>query len=256
MQRIRDLVTELRAQGVEVGGLADLEQELAGLEQPGLWQRTHLFASEQWRRALAELDETAELGVLLARAASGEPLPLEEQARMREQLEDLVRLVPASALALTLKAIPGGALVTPWVLRKLNLLPSHWREAHLLEGLRGEAERLRREHPAAAARIDVLRVHLTDEGETRAVLQADLQAHWDADGDGLWDPSEVQSYDAAVAIARTQDPWRRNWYLLCEDTVFGPTRLAELPDDLPPLLVSWGGEAWVRFIDLRGDQSN
>lgn len=249
MSRIRELVDELRSQGIEVGGLEELHDELDGLERP-LWERTKDFLDEQWRRALGEVDETAELMHLVRQAVAGEELPAEDTVRMREQMEDLARMLPAGALAAGLKAIPGGTLITPWVLHTLGLLPSHWREAHLLDRLRAEAERLRNQHPVVARRIDVLRAALSDDGETRAALRADLQAHWDADSDGMWDPSERDDYQAAVVQARTQDPWRRNWYLLCEDTVFGPARLAELPPDLPPVLVNWGGEAWVWRDDL------
>jgi hypothetical protein len=166
MSRIAELVRELRAEGVEVGGLAELDEELDALERPGVWDRMKDFASEQWRRTLGEIDETADLMALVARAAGGEELPDEERTRMREQLEDVVRMVPASALTVGLKAIPGGALVTPWVLTRLDLLPSHWREARLLDKLRDEADKLRDEHPDAALRIDALRTHLTDDGET------------------------------------------------------------------------------------------
>ncbi len=254
MSRIDELVRELRAEGIEVGGLEALDAELQAVEQPGLLERLQGFASTQWERALGELDESAELLGLLARTAGDEPLAHDERARLEEQLRDVVRMVPASALTVGLKAIPGGTFVTPWVLRKLGLLPSRWREAHLLETLRKEADALRAEHPVAARRIDVLRATLTQEGERRAVLQVELQAHWDADRDGLWDPEETAAYEQAVRALRARrarDGWKRGWYLACEDTLFGPTRLEELVDaELPPVLVSWEGQAWVRLQDL------
>ena len=42
MSRIRELVGDLRAQGIEVGGLEELHDELDGLERP-LWERTKGF---------------------------------------------------------------------------------------------------------------------------------------------------------------------------------------------------------------------
>lgn len=254
MSRIEELVRELRAEGIEVGGLEVLDEELQAVEDPGVFERLQSFASTQWDRALGELDESAELLGLVAHAASGEALEPDERARLEEQLRDVVRMVPATALTVGLKAIPGGTLVTPWVLRKLGLLPSRWREAHMLAALRDEAEALRAEHPVAALRIDVLRAALTQESEHRAVLQAELQAHWDHDRDGLWDPEETAAYEDAVRglkARRRRDGWSRGWYLACEDRLFGPTRLEELVDaDLPPVLVSWEGEAWVRLQDL------
>ncbi len=254
MSRIDELVRELRAEGIEVGGLEVLDEELHAVEEPGVLERVQAFAATQWDRALGELDESAELMGLLAHAASGESLEPDERARLEEQLRDVVRMVPASALTVGLKAVPGGALVTPWVLRKLGLLPSRWREAHMLAALRDEAEALRTEHPVAAQRIDVLRAALTQESEQRAVLQAELQAHWDADRDGMWDPEETAAYEQALRELKTRrrrDGWSRGWYLACEDRLFGPTRLEDLVKaELPPVLVSWEGEAWVRLTDL------
>ena len=254
MSRIDELVRELRAEGVEVGGLEVLDEELRAVEGPGVFERLQAFAETQWDRALGELDESAELLGLITQAAGGEGLDHEERARVEEQLRDVVRMVPATALTVGLKAIPGGTLVTPWVLRKLGLLPSRWREAHVLAALRDQAETLRAEHPVAAQRIDVLRAQLTEESEHRAVLQAELQAHWDADRDGLWDPEETAAYEQALRelqARRRKDGWSRGWYLACEDRLFGPTRLEELVDaELPPVLVSWEGEAWVRLTDL------
>ena len=249
MSRIQELVDGLRAEGVEVGGLRELGLQFEAVEQPLAWKRLEVWAETQWERALGEFTDTSELLAMLARAIEGELSP-EEHARMSEQLGDLVRLVPAVLVTVALKMVPGGVLVAPWMLRRTGLLPSNWREAHMLERLGEEAETVRVEHPVAAARIDVFREVLTEEAAIRAALQADLQAHWDEDRDGLWDPSERDDYQAAVSSAGEKDPWHRSWYLFSEDAVFGPVRLSELPADLPPVLVSWGGEAWLKRADL------
>ncbi len=71
-----------------------------------------------------ELRETGDLLVLLARSAHT-PLTPDEQARMNEQLLDLCRSVPA----LTIFALPGGAILLPLLARILpfSLTPSAFR---------------------------------------------------------------------------------------------------------------------------------
>jgi hypothetical protein len=68
-------------------------------------------ADALWR----EIRETGDLGVLLARRASGQTLTDEEQRRMREQLIDVVKAVPALAVF----ALPGGFVLLPLLLRVL-----------------------------------------------------------------------------------------------------------------------------------------
>lgn len=69
-----------------------------------------------------EIRETGELGVLLARIAQGETLTREERAKVRAQLIDLAKAVPALAIF----AAPGGMLLLPAVLKLLpfDLRPS------------------------------------------------------------------------------------------------------------------------------------
>jgi len=62
-----------------------------------------------------EVRETGDLGVLLARRASGQSLSDDEQRRMREQLVDLVKAVPALAVF----ALPGGFVLLPLLLKVL-----------------------------------------------------------------------------------------------------------------------------------------
>jgi hypothetical protein len=73
---------------------------------------------------VTEIRETGELGTLLARAAAGQRLSAEEKRKIRTQLVDLAKAVPALALF----AAPGGALLLPLLVKLLpfNLLPSAW----------------------------------------------------------------------------------------------------------------------------------
>jgi len=84
------------------------------------------------RAVLNEIRKTGELSVLLARAARGRGLSADEKRRMREQLLDVARAVPALALF----AAPGGALVLLALTRVLpfKLLPSSfWDEVETPE---------------------------------------------------------------------------------------------------------------------------
>lgn len=79
------------------------------------------------RAVLNEIRKTGELSVLLARAARGQALTADEKRRMREQLLDVARAVPALAIF----AAPGGALLLVALARILpvKLLPSSfWEE--------------------------------------------------------------------------------------------------------------------------------
>lgn len=73
-------------------------------------------------RILQEIRETRELAELLARAAAGTALSAAEKAKVREQLIDLAKTIPALAIF----AAPGGMLLLPILLKLLpfNLLPS------------------------------------------------------------------------------------------------------------------------------------
>ncbi|MFO0582854.1 MAG: hypothetical protein U0229_11295 [Anaeromyxobacter sp.] len=71
-----------------------------------------------------ELKETGELGQLVAKAASGGVLTQDERRKVREQLVDLAKAVPALAIF----AAPGGAILLPLLAKLLpfSLLPSAW----------------------------------------------------------------------------------------------------------------------------------
>jgi hypothetical protein len=71
-----------------------------------------------------ELRETGELGQLLARAAAGHTLSAAGRTKVRAQLLDLAKAIPALAIF----AAPGGMLLLPLVARLLpfSLVPSAW----------------------------------------------------------------------------------------------------------------------------------
>ena len=73
---------------------------------------------------VTEVRQTGELGQLLAKAAAGKALSGEEKAKVRVQLVDLAKAVPALAIF----AAPGGMLLLPLLARLLpfSLLPSAW----------------------------------------------------------------------------------------------------------------------------------
>ena len=73
-------------------------------------------------RILQEIRETGELAELLAKASVGNALSAPEKAKVREQLIDLAKTIPALAIF----AAPGGMLLLPILIKLLpfNLLPS------------------------------------------------------------------------------------------------------------------------------------
>ena len=91
---------------------------------------------------------------------------------------------------LTLRPIPGTSVFTPWLLARLGLMPSRWREAHLLDQLRKEAARLRQAgHSEQAKRVSRLGSDLEAEANARerAAHEASLLTHWDANQNGIWE---------------------------------------------------------------------
>lgn len=78
------------------------------------------------QRLMKEVRETGELSVLLTRAARGQSLSADERKRMRAQLIDVAKVIPALAIF----AAPGGVLLLIALAKvlKINLLPSAFQE--------------------------------------------------------------------------------------------------------------------------------
>ncbi len=81
---------------------------------------------KNFQRLMTEVRETGELSLLLAKAARRQPLSAEERSRMRAQLIDVAKAIPALAIF----AAPGGMLLLIALAKVLpfNLLPSAFHE--------------------------------------------------------------------------------------------------------------------------------
>ncbi|HWE26119.1 MAG TPA: LETM1 domain-containing protein, partial [Myxococcales bacterium] len=106
----RDALTALR--------LAETPEGLAD----ALTSRLQAAIADNLDRILQEIRETGELAQLLARASAGGTLSAQEKAKVREQLIDVAKTIPALAIF----AAPGGMLLLPLLVKLLpfNLLPS------------------------------------------------------------------------------------------------------------------------------------
>jgi hypothetical protein len=130
-----------RAIGIDGDALAKLEAEVADFygdhkdalaalrlaETPeglphALTTRLEAAVLDNLDRLLQEIRETRELAELLAKATAGGALTAAEKVKVREQLIDLAKTIPALAIF----AAPGGMLLLPIVFKLLpfNLLPS------------------------------------------------------------------------------------------------------------------------------------
>lgn len=87
-----------------------------------LTTRLEEAVADNLARILQEIRETKELAELLAKASVGNNLTSAEKSKVREQLLDLAKTIPALAIF----AAPGGMLLLPILIKLLpfNLLPS------------------------------------------------------------------------------------------------------------------------------------
>jgi hypothetical protein len=112
-------------EALDQGGL-DLQSIAAGWEDAAdaVVERVSAEVSFNLGAMMTELRETGELAELLARAASGVKLGAEEKRKVRAQLLDLAKAIPALAIF----AAPGGMLLLPLLAKLLpfNVLPGAW----------------------------------------------------------------------------------------------------------------------------------
>lgn len=268
---IESIAQELEASGHDAGTLHELQEELDCLETPpGFWSRitrnTREAAARHWGFVLGEVQESKEAaGILGKLVTDGEDVSAADKDKLRCQLLDLLRVVPAGILAAANAALPlpCTSLATPWLLHRLGVMPSHWREAHLLDSLQKEVSRLRAEGcEEQADALEDIRAGIEHDAEERDRVEHDarLLTHWDANRNGVWDEGERAAYSAAVVKVASQigpQSGKRAWYLLHEGGVFGPVRLSNFlqEEHAPDLLVCWEGESgWVALSDVLGDR--
>lgn len=116
----------LAAYEAHAGLLSDLKWNRAlGRVQTRMVARVESLLAGNLHRIWDEIRETGELAQLLLES-SRRPLTEEERARVRGQLKDVAKAVPALALF----AAPGGSLLLPLLVRRLpfDLRPSNFRD--------------------------------------------------------------------------------------------------------------------------------
>lgn len=241
----REVEASLRAKGLthEAENLEELREEAAGLWGVGklvggVAKGVSEMASAQWELLNRELSESREVLDLVRRRMSGEirSFSPEEEQLVRGQIADVFRMVPATALALA--PVPGIALITPFVLKKLNLLPSAWREAHMIDRLQSTAEQLEqkgeREEAARMRRmVESLRERQADLADRARTLRRHpaVRVLYDFNMDGVIDDDEwalLKADREALAQRVRERPEEGEWYFTTDGAVEGPLRLREL----------------------------
>lgn len=268
------VIDELGAQGYDVAALCELQVELDVLDRPPsllgrMTTAARDTASRHWRNLVGELGESKEAMTIIAARVRGDVVSLEERDKVRAQLLDLVKVFPAGLIAAANSAlpIPGTGLFTPWILTRLGLMPSRWREAHMLEQLREQRDRLRAHGCVRQAdALEQLRTRIEHESDARHHVghDAGLLTHWDANRNGAWDPEECHAYrrelDRMRELANRFAP-RKQWFLEHEGEIFGALRLTELLEDPECrehleddcMVVCFDGKTgWVALPDLLG----
>ena len=139
----------------------------------------------------------------------------------------------------------------------MGLLPSRWREAYILKTLQSAHSQLKkRGDNKSLAIITELEQEIEEEAQRR--ISCDLLAVWDANNNGIWDEDEIKAYNIEVQKTKRlveEKAKRKDWFLLHNGLVFGPTCLEKLPQGLDNLLVCYQNQTqWVRACDLWGPQ--
>lgn len=269
-----DVAKRLSARGVETRALHELQLELEALERPPslitrMTSSAKATASLHWRNFVGELNESKEAMAIIVARAQGGDVSAAERDKVRAQLLDMVKVFPAGLIAAANSAfpVPGTGLFTPWILQRLGLMPSRWREAHLLDQLHKRRLELEAQgfHSEAAA-LEELEHRLEAEAEEReaAASSAGLLTHWDSNRNGRWDADEKEAYLAELermrGIAKRRFE-RKHWFLDTDGEIFGALRLSELVEDPEckmhledeELLVCFDGKTgWVALPDLMG----
>lgn len=274
LERLRKLKSSLLEAGVSQETIESIEVEMTANESPpGFLGKHREKAKKQlaknYRHLKGELFETSEVFSLLKeRILNKKNLNAEETAKIREQMVDLVKMFPAGIFAAlnTSLPVPGTALLTPFLLSKMKLLPSRWRDAHLIEKLREEGKiltergRFEEAHQLSSLNEALDRQRARQES---ACLNANLLSEWDLNQNGKWDRSEKIAYRQELKRVEgilKQKAMVQNWYVRLGSETWGPFRIGKIMSTAPELdedlLVCWAGKSgWVDVQDLYEGES-
>lgn len=271
---LAELADKLEAGGYEhdeAEELRELQDELDALDQPpGLVRKVsdqaRFTAKRQWGLFVGELQESKEAMGLIATKVKGErDLTQVERDKVRAQIGDMMKMVPAGLIAAvnTALPVPFTSFFTPWLLLKMGLMPSRWREAHLIDRLRRQRDRLRSTgHLDEASQVESLLEQLEHEADEREEIckSAALLTHWDKNENGIWDDEEKAAYRAELEKLRhlaRRSKARKRWFLDHDGEVFGAVRLTEVNETsgTENLLVCYDGKTgWVALTHLMGEE--
>jgi len=256
-EKIASLKSILGEKGIQLDEISHIEAALQTTKQP-LHKRALSVLKANWTRVKGEVSESKELSILLRKAKREgvKSLSNEEKIIIKTQLKDFFRVFPATLVAgvNAVLPIPGTGMFTPLLLRKLGLLPSRWREAHMLKTLQAAHKKLKDQgEKKTLLLLEELQQDVEEEANKRTVC--DLLVVWDANNNGIWDQEEIDAYQKE--LQRTQDFWdknldEKNWFLLHDGLVFGPISLHKVPGDIENLLIRYQDTTeWVRYSDLK-----
>ena len=255
-ERIKELKAILAENGLQLDEVAHLEAALQVTKRP-LHKRALSLLKANWNRVKGEFTESVELSALLKKARKEGKNALSDTERdiIKTQLKDFFRVFPAAIVAGVNSAlpIPGTGFFTPFLLRKMGLLPSRWREAYILKTLQKAHSKLKQEgSETGVALITDLEHDIEEEAQRRN--SCDLLAVWDANQNGVWDEDEIKAYQQEVQRTQTflrKNTDRKDWFLMHNGLVFGPTSLDNLPQGLDNLLVCYQDTTqWIKATDL------
>lgn len=254
-EKLRLLCAKLKEQGIEIEEMSHLTLAVESTKIPLHKKAIHIFI-QNWKRVRGEVKESKELIALInrARKEGKESLREDERLFIRQQLKDFFRVFPASIIAgaNAILPIPGTSFITPYLLKKLNLLPSRWREAHMLKTLQEAHQKLKEEgRTKELTLLSQIETELEEQAQQRQ--ECDLLVVWDANQNGIWDKEEELAYreelTKTLSIYNTSKE-ERSWFVLHEGLIFGPTALCAASDTLDGLIRYQDKTKWVRYQDL------
>lgn len=254
-EKLSLLCKNLQEQGIEIEEISHLTLAVQATKIP-LYKKAIRIFVHNWKRVRGEVKESKELVRLINQAVKQgkNNLSTEERQFIQEQLSDFFRIFPASIIAgaNAILPIPGTSFITPFILRKLNLLPSRWREAHMLHTLQKAHQQLKdRGRTKDLNLLSQIESELKKQAHQRQ--ECDLLIVWDANQNGIWDEEEKQAYQKELtktrAIYQTSKD-ERSWFILHEGLIFGPTTLSDVSVTLNALVRYGDQTQWVHYQDM------